>query len=277
VKEARKKIVIEPNKSVKDYWLDFWRFRELLYMLSWRDLKVRYRQTMLGVAWAVLRPLLTMIILTLVFSRWAGLRPPEGVPYPIFVFAAMLPWQFFANALTDSSGSLIANERMVTKVYFPRMIVPLSSVFTAMVDFAINLVLLFGLMAFYQFVPSWNVIFIPIFGFWAFLVAVGSGLFFSSLNIQFRDFRQIVPFIVQFGLYLSPVGYPTTKVSEAMRPFFALNPMVGVIDSFRWAVIGGEKFPLQPYCLISFGVTLVILSMGILVFRRMERSFADII
>jgi lipopolysaccharide transport system permease protein len=271
------RIIIEPGKTEKNYWLDIWRFRELLFILSWRDIKVRYRQTKLGIAWAILRPMLTMGILLLVFNRFVGLNTSNGQPYAIFVFAAQLPWMFFATALSDASNSIIANERLITKVYFPRIIIPLSSVATSLVDFLISMFLLFGLLAYYGVEPTWRLLLLPVFFLLVLLAAMGAGLFVAALNVQYRDFRYIVPFIVQFGLYLSPVGYSISRVPEAWRPLFSLNPIVGIIDGFRWAITGESVILLQLPFWISIGVIVCFLFLGVYQFRKMERSFADLI
>jgi lipopolysaccharide transport system permease protein len=275
--EKKNRIIIEPGKTEKNYWLDIWRFRELLFILSWRDIKVRYRQTKLGIAWAILRPMLTMGILLLVFNRFVGLNTTNGQPYAIFVFAAQLPWMFFATALSDASNSIIANERLITKVYFPRIIIPLSSVATSLVDFLISMVLLFGLLAYYGVEPSWRLLLLPVFFLLVLLAAMGAGLFVAALNVQYRDFRYIVPFIVQFGLYLSPVGYSISRVPEAWRPLFSLNPIVAIIDGFRWAITGESVILFQLPFWISLGVIGCFLFLGVYQFRKMERSFADLI
>jgi len=269
------KLIIEAGRSERRYWVDLWRYRELFYFLAWRDLIVRYKQTAIGVGWAVIRPLLTMIVFTIIFGRVAKL-PSDGVPYPLFVFAAMLPWQFFANALTESSGSLVANEKLISKVYFPRLVVPASSVIASLVDFAVAFVLLVGLFVWFQFVPSWRMVTLPAFVLLAFVAALGPGLLITALNVQYRDFRYIIPFIVQFGLYISPVGFSTTLIPEKWRLLYSLNPMVGVIDGFRWSICGTT--PLYwPGFLISSTVAGLLLWIGLVYFRRMERTFADII
>lgn len=269
-------LVIEAGRSRRQYWNDLWRYRELFYFLAWRDILVRYKQTVIGIAWALLRPFLTMVVFTVVFGNLAKL-PSEGVPYPILVFAGMLPWQFFANALAESSNSLITNSNLLSKVYFPRLIIPTSAVIVSFVDFLISGMILLGLMAWYNFVPSWRILTLPFFILIAFCAAMGVGLWLSALNVQYRDFRYIVPFIIQFGLYISPVGFSSTIVPEQWRLLYSLNPMVGVIDGFRWAILGQESHLYG----LGFGVSLVlvllILGTGVLYFRQMERSFADVI
>ncbi|BFM41310.1 ABC transporter permease [Synechocystis sp. LKSZ1] len=270
------KLVIQAGKTEKEYWRDLWRYRELFYFLAWRDILVRYKQTVVGIAWALLRPLLTMIVFSIVFGRLAKL-PSEGVPYPILVFAGMLPWQFFANALTECSNSLINNANLLSKVYFPRLVVPTSAVVVSFVDFLISGMILLGLMAWYNFVPSWRIITLPIFIVIAFMASMGAGLWLAALNVQFRDFRYIVPFIVQFGLYVSPVGFSSEIVPIRWRMLYSLNPMVGVIDGFRWAILGGESRLFWPGFGVSLLLVMGLLLSGIWYFRKMERTFADVI
>ena len=233
-------LVIEPGIGFRHYWRDLWQYRELFYFLSWRDILVRYKQTAIGVAWGVLRPLLTMIIFTVIFGYLAKL-PSEGVPYPILVFAAMLPWQFFSGSLTECSNSFITNAPMLTKIYFPRLIVPASAVIVNLIDFLISFVLLGGIMAWYRFVPGWRILTLPLFLVMAFLASFGLGLWLATLNVKYRDFRYVVPFIVQLGLYISPVGFSSSVVPGPWRLLYSINPMVGVIDGFRWAILGGES------------------------------------
>lgn len=271
-----KELVIEAGRTEKRYWQDLWNYRELFYFLAWRDILVRYKQTVIGVAWALIRPFLTMVVFTVVFGNLAKL-PSEGVPYPILVFAAMLPWQFFANSLTESSNSLIVNSNLISKVYFPRLIVPASAVIVSFVDFMISGLILLGLMAWYNFVPSWRIITIPLLIVIAFTAAMGAGLWLASLNVQYRDFRYIVPFIVQFGLYISPVGFSSQVVPEKWRFLYSLNPMVGVIDGFRWAILGGKSQIYLPGFILSLVIIALLLWSGIWYFRRMERTFADVI
>ncbi len=269
-------LIIEPGKKAKQYWRDLWNYRELFYFLAWRDILVRYKQTVIGIAWSVIRPLLTMMVFTVVFGKLAKL-PSEGVPYPILVFAAMLPWQFFANSLSESSNSLINNANMLSKVYFPRLIVPTSSVIVSLVDFMISFVILAALMVWYHFIPDWRMLTLPLFLLLALLAAFGFGLWMAALNVKYRDFRYIVPFIVQFGLYISPVGFSSSVVPEKWRLLYSINPMVGVIDGFRWAILGGETQIFWPGFAISVTLTLLIFILGIWYFRKMERTFADVI
>jgi lipopolysaccharide transport system permease protein len=270
------RLVIEAGRTELHYWKDLWRFRELLYFLSWRDILVRYKQTVIGVAWSVIRPVLTMIVFTVIFGKLAKF-PSGNAPYAILVYAAMLPWQFFANALSESSNSLISNANMISKVYFPRLIVPGSAVIVSLVDFLISFVVLVVLMAWYQFMPSWRIVMVPLFLVMALLASLGFSLWLSALNVKYRDFRYIVPFIVQFGLYVSPVGFSSNVVPEKWRLLYSLNPMVGVIDGFRWAILGGEAQIYWPGFLLSLSLTLLVLYGGIRYFRKTERIFADII
>ena len=270
------RLVIEAGRTERHYWRDLWRFRELLYFLSWRDILVRYKQTVIGVAWSVIRPVLTMIVFTVIFGKLAKF-PSGNAPYAILVYAAMLPWQFFSNALSESSNSLISNANMISKVYFPRLIVPCSAVVVSLVDFLISFAVLAVLIIWYRFVPTWQIVTVPLFLLLALLASLGFSLWFSALNVKYRDFRYIVPFIVQFGLYVSPVGFSSSVVPEKWRLLYSLNPMVGVIDGFRWAILGGEAQIYWPGFLLSNGLTLLILYGGVRYFRKTERIFADII
>jgi lipopolysaccharide transport system permease protein len=270
-------LIIEPGRTEKNYWTDLWRYRELFYILSWRDITVRYKQTAIGIAWAMLRPLVTMVVFTVIFGKLAKLPSDGHTPYPLMVYAAMLPWQFFASSVSEASNSLITNTQLITKVYFPRIIIPISSVVTSFVDFLISFVILIVLMMFYQFTPSWNMLLLPVFPLIVFLTASGIGLYITALNVKYRDFRYIVPFIVQFGLYVSPVGFSSNIVPENYRLLYSLNPMVGVIDGFRWAILGGQSMIYWPGFVLSIGVTVFFLWLGIYQFRKMEKKFADII
>ncbi|MBN3870632.1 ABC transporter permease [Nostoc sp. JL33] len=272
---SQQELVIEAGHTDQQYWKDIWRYRELFYFLAWRDILVRYKQTAIGIAWALIRPFLTMVVFTIVFGQLAKL-PSEGVPYPILVFSAMLPWQFFANSLSECSNSLIGNANLISKVYFPRLIVPTSAVVVSFVDFLISGMILLGLMAWYNFVPSWRILTLPLFIVIAFAASMGAGLWFASLNVKYRDFRYIVPFIVQFGLYISPVGFSSSVVPEKWRLLYSLNPIVGVIDGFRWAILGGSKLYL-PGFLLSLGLVILLFISGIWYFRKVERTFADVI
>jgi lipopolysaccharide transport system permease protein len=275
--EPRRELVIEAGRTEQQYWRDLWHFRELFYILAWRDLVVRYKQTVIGVAWAVIRPFLTIVVFTLVFNRVAKLDAPGGVPYALFVSAAMMPWQFFASAFSEASGSLLSNSALISKVYFPRLIVPAGSVITSLVDFGITLAMLAVLMAWYGFWPDWRILTLPLFIVVAFAAALGAGLFLCALNVKYRDFRYVVPFIVQFGLYVSPVGFGSERVPHYLRWLYDLNPMVGVIEGFRWACLRGAS-PLDVRALASsLIVTALLCAFGVWYFRRTERTFADVI
>lgn len=270
-------LVIEPGGTEKNYWRDLWRYRELFFILAWRDVAVRYKQTVIGIAWALVRPFLTMVIFTVVFNKVAKLPAPGFVPYPLLVFAAMLPWQFFSTALSESSNSLISNANLISKVYFPRLIVPAGSVITSFVDFLITLGLMALMMVWYGFLPDWRLVTLPLFMALAFGAAFGTGLWLCALNVKYRDFRYVVPFFVQFGLYVSPVGFNSDVVPEDWRLLYSLNPMVGVIDGFRWALLGGETALWWPSILTSVLLTSVLCLSGVWYFRKMERSFVDVI
>ncbi|AFZ59174.1 ABC transporter permease [Anabaena cylindrica FACHB-243] len=273
---SQPELIIEAGRSEGQYWKDLWRYRELFYFLAWRDILVRYKQTSIGIAWALIRPFLTMVVFTVVFGRLAKL-PSQGVPYPILVFSAMLPWQFFASSLSECSTSLITNSNLISKVYFPRLVVPTSAVVVSFVDFMISGMILVALMAWYNFIPSWRILTLPLFISIAFAASIGAGLWFASLNVQYRDFRYIVPFIVQFGLYISPVGFSSSLISEKWRLIYSLNPMVGVIDGFRWAILGSESNLYLPGFILSLILVFSLLFSGIWYFRKMERKFADVI
>ena len=266
-------LVIESGTSEKNYWKDLWRFRELFYILSWRDIKVRYKQTVLGAAWSILRPLLTTIIFTVVFNRIAHMQNPGMAPYMLMVFAGMLPWQFFSNALSEASGSLVGNANLITKVYFPRMIIPASSVITSLVDFAISFIILLVMFIWFRFMPSWQIIFLPLFILLAFFCAFGVGLYLTAVNVKYRDFRYIIPFIIQFGLFITPIGFSSSAIAEKWRIWYSLNPMVGVIDGFRWCILG-DPMNWQSF-FVSIAITGIFLWLGIHYFRKMEKSFAD--
>jgi lipopolysaccharide transport system permease protein len=276
MQKDNRELIIEAGRTESQYWLDLWRYRELLYFLAWRDILVRYKQTVIGIAWALLRPLLTMIVFTVVFGQLAKL-PSGGAPYPILVFSAMLPWQFFANSLTECSSSLINNSNLISKVYFPRLIVPVSAVIVSFVDFLISGMILLALMAWYNFVPTGRIFLLPLFIVIAFAAAMGGGLWLAALNVKYRDFRHIVPFIVQFGLYISPVGFSSSIVPQKWRLIYSLNPMVGVIDGFRWAILGGSSSIYWPGFMLSMGLVALFFGSGIWYFRKTERTFSDVI
>jgi lipopolysaccharide transport system permease protein len=270
------KLIIEAGRSEQHYWRDLWRYRELFYFLAWRDLLVRYKQTVVGVAWSLLRPLLTMLVLTVVFGK-LGRMPSAGVPYPLLVFCGMLPWQFFSRAFSESGASLVDNSNLISKVYFPRLVVPASSVITSFVDFIISAVFLVILMVWYRFVPPGQVVMLPLFVLLAFAASFGVGLWIAALMVEYRDFRIIVPFMVQFGLYISPVGFSSNIVPERYRLLYSLNPIVGVIDGFRWCLLGGEHNFYSPGLAVSVATVVGLVISGIWFFRRTERSFADLI
>jgi lipopolysaccharide transport system permease protein len=274
---TNKELIIEAGRTEKQYWLDLWKYRELFYFLAWRDILVRYKQTVIGMAWALIRPFLTMIVFTVIFGNVAKL-PTEGhAPYPILVFAALLPWQFFSGALTECSNSLINNANLLSKVYFPRLIVPTSAVIVSFVDFMISGMIMLGLMAWFDFVPDWRILTLPVFILIAFAASMGVGLWLAALTVEYRDFRHIVPFLVQFGLYISPVGFSSKIVPEQWRLLYSLNPMVGVIDGFRWAILHGESQIYLQGSVLSLVVVALLLWSGIWYFRKMERTFADVI
>lgn len=275
-KMQSEEIVIEAGRTEQQYWKDLWSYRELFYFLAWRDILVRYKQTIVGILWALIRPLVTMIVLTVVFGNWAKM-PSEGVPYPILVFAAMLPWQFFASSFSGASNSLIINNNLISKVYFPRLIIPTSSVVVNFVDFLLSTAILIGLMLWCNFWPTWRVVLLPLLTLVSIITALGAGIWISALNVKYRDFRYIVPFIVQFGLYISPVGFSSSVVPEKWRLLYSLNPMVGVIDGFRWAILGKDTLIFAPGFILSIALVFLVLVYGIKYFRKTERNFADII
>lgn len=269
-------LIIESNKGKKHYWKDVWKFKGLLYYLSWRDILVRYKQTVVGVSWGILKPLITVAIFTIIFGYIAKL-PDKGVPYPLLVFSAMLPWQFFVNSFSDAGNSLLANSGMINKVYFPRVILPASSILVGLIDFFISFIILCGLMVWYHFIPGIRMLTLPFFILLALVAAYGAGLWVAALNVKYRDFRIIVPFIVQIGLYISPVGFSSTVVPEKYRLLYSLNPMVGVIDGFRWAILGGENKVTVESILLSVTISVLLLIIGIKYFRKTEKTFADVI
>jgi lipopolysaccharide transport system permease protein len=274
--DTQSELVIEAGRTERHYWRDLWHYRELFFFLAWRDILVRYKQTILGLAWALGRPLMTMLVFTLIFGKLAKL-PSEGVPYPILVFAALLPWQFFSSAFSGAGDSLISNAGMISKVYFPRLVIPASTVIVSFVDFLISGAILVGLMIWYGFAPSLRIFTLPIFIMVAFAVAMGAGLWIAALNVKYRDFRIITPFVVQFGLYISPIGFSSTIVPEQWRLLYSLNPMVGVIDGFRWAILGGSTQIYWPGLLLSISLVIGILITGLAYFRKTEKTFADVI
>lgn len=269
--------ILEPGRAEKNYWRDLWHYRELFLILSWRDISVRYKQTVIGVAWAVIRPLLTMIIFTVLFGRVAKLPTDGNAPYALMVFAAMLPWTLFSTALSDASNSLIGNANLISKVYFPRLIVPSAAVVTAFVDFLISFVLLVAIMFYYQYTPSLQILLLPFFLIVALLTSLGLGLIMTALNVKYRDFRYIIPFMIQLGMYISPVGFSSSVIPDQWRLLYSLNPLVGVIDGFRWCILGGESNIYMPGFYLSLIIGSIFLWLGIRQFRRMEKEFADLI
>ncbi|HEY0005107.1 MAG TPA: ABC transporter permease [Pyrinomonadaceae bacterium] len=275
--EELQTLLIRPQTGWASLGLrEVWQYRELLYFLTWRDIKVRYKQTALGAAWAIIQPVMTMLVFSLFFGRLAGIKS-DGIPYPIFTYCALLPWQLFAHSLAESSNSLVANERLITKVYFPRLVVPISSVLGGLVDFAISFVVLLGMMAYYRIVPhGWAILALPLFILLAVLTALGVGLWLSALNVQYRDVRYTLTFLTQFWLFLTPVAYPSSLVPQRWRPLYGLNPMAGVVEGFRWALLGKTEGP-GPMLAVSVAVVLLLLLSGLYYFRRMEKVFADVV
>jgi lipopolysaccharide transport system permease protein len=270
-------LIIEPGRAERQYWRDLWQYRELFQVLAWRDISVRYKQTVIGAAWALIRPFLTMVVFTIVFGKLAKLPSDGTAPYVLMVFAGMLPWSFFATALADASNSLIGNANLISKVYFPRLIVPIAAVMVAFVDFLISFAILAGLMLWYQFVPGWQLLLLPAFVTIALMASLGVGAWITALNVKYRDFRYVIPFIVQLGLYVSPVGFSSAIVPDEWRLAYSLNPMVGVIDGFRWCLLGGESQLYWPGLCLSIAVSSSLLWLGIRQFRNLEKSFADLI
>lgn len=270
-------LIIEPGRSEKNYWADLWRFRELFYFLAWRDILVRYKQTVVGVAWGVLRPFLTMLIFTIVFSRVAKLPSVGTAPYALLVMAGMLPWQFISNSVSASSDSLVGSSSLISKVYFPRLIIPAGAIVTSSVDFLITLALMAGMMIWFRFAPDWHLLFLPLFIVLAFACALSFGLWLSALTVEYRDVIHIVPFVVQFGMYVSPVGFSSSVVPQKWRLLYSMNPLVGIIDGFRWSLLRGQVSLDWPALLVSVVVILTVGSSGIWFFRKTERTFADVI
>jgi lipopolysaccharide transport system permease protein len=270
-------VVIEPGRQERNYWRDLWRYRELFYVLAWRDLAVRYKQTVIGIVWALIRPLLTMVVFTVIFGHIAKLPSDGTAPYALMVFAGMLPWTLFASGLGEASNSLIGNANLITKVYFPRLIMPIAAVVVAFADFLVTFAILLLMMVWYRFVPNWQILFLPSFVALAFIASIGPALWITSLNVKYRDFRYVIPFMVQFGLYISPVGFSSTMVPPEWRLLYSLNPVVGVIDGFRWCLLGGESQLYLPGLAASIAVAGFFLWFGIGRFRNTEASFADLI
>lgn len=270
-------LVIEAGAADRNYWRDLWKYRELFLVLAWRDVSVRYKQTVVGLAWALIRPFITMIVFTVIFGNLAKLPSEGAAPYALMVYAGLLPWQFFSQGLADVGNSMVVNSHLVSKVYFPRMIVPISTLVVSLIDFLISFIILVGLMLWFLYVPGWQILFLPFFLIMAVLAAIGPGLWLSSLNVKYRDFRYIIPFILQLGMYLSPVGFSSSVVPEQWRLLYSLNPMVGVIDGFRWSILGNEANFYMPGFILSWLIIGFFLWLGIRQFRKTEKTFADII
>jgi len=277
-KHLQKEVLhLEPGSFAKYFWRDLWAYRELFFVLAWRDVSVRYKQTVIGILWAFLRPLLTMVVFTVVFGKLAGLPSEAGAPYALLVFAGLLPWSLFSTSLADASNSLIGNANLISKVYFPRLIIPAAAIVTSLVDFVVSLVVLLGLMVWYQYVPGWQLLFLPVFTIMTALAAFGAGSYLSAMTTKYRDFRYIVPFALQLALYVSPVGFSATIVPAGWRTVFDLNPLVGIIDGFRWCILGGQSGFNWQSISMSAGVIVVMLWFGIRQFRKNESTFADVI
>jgi lipopolysaccharide transport system permease protein len=270
-------LILEHGRTEKNYWVDLWCYRELFLILAWRDISVRYKQTIIGILWAIVRPFLAMVVFTVIFGRIAKLPSDGSAPYALMVFAAMLPWSLFSYALSESSNSLISNANLIGKVYFPRLIIPTATLVTAFIDFLISFIILIGMMAYYQFAPGWHMLLLPCFIILALLASLGPGLWITALNVKYRDFRYIIPFVVQFGLYVSPVGFSSKVVPEQWRLLYNLNPMVGVIDGFRWCILGGNSPIYMPGFLLSLAIIAFFLWLGVSRFRKTEKTFADLI
>jgi lipopolysaccharide transport system permease protein len=270
-------MVLGPGSFARYFWRDLWAYRELFFVLAKRDVSVRYKQTVIGISWAFLRPLLTMIVFTVVFGKLAGLPSEGNAPYAMLVFAGLLPWSFFSTSLGDAGNSLVGNSNLISKVYFPRLIIPAAAIVTSLVDFLVSLVILLGLMVWYKYIPGWQLFLLPIFAIMAALAAFGAGSYLSAMTTKYRDFRYVVPFALQLALYVSPVGFSANIVPPNWRPIFDLNPLVGIIDGFRWCILGGQNGFNWQSTLISAGITVVLLWFGIRQFRKNESTFADVI
>jgi lipopolysaccharide transport system permease protein len=269
--------IIEPDGQERHYWRDLWRYRELFQVLAWRDLSVRYKQTAIGAIWALIRPFLTMVLLTIVFGRIAQLPSEGSAPYALMVFSGLLPWTFFATGLSEASNSLVQNANLINKVYIPWLIVPTATMIVAMVDFLLSFCTLLPLLVWYHFIPNWQILSLPVFVLLTFVASLGPALWLTSLNVRYRDFRYVVPFIIQFGIFISPVGFSSSLVLDEWRLLYSLNPLVGIIDGFRWCILGGQSELYPPGIAISVGTSVLLLWLGIRQFRKTERSFADVI
>jgi lipopolysaccharide transport system permease protein len=268
---------LEPGSFARYFWRDLWNYRELFFVLAWRDVSVRYKQTMIGLVWAFLRPFLTMVVFTVIFGKLMGLPTEADAPYALLVFAGLLPWSLFSTSLADAGNSLVGNSNLISKVYFPRVIIPAAAIVTSLVDFVVSLFVLLGLMVWYSYFPGWQAFLLPVFTIMTALAALGAGLYLSSMTAKYRDFRYIIPFALQLGLYVSPVGFSSNIVPEAWRPLFSLNPLVGIIDGFRWCILRGQDGFNWQSVVISAAVVALILWVGIRTFRSSESTFADVI
>lgn len=271
------RLVLEAGRADRQYWRDLWRYRELFFILAWRDVAVRYKQTVVGFAWAFVRPFMTMVVFTVVFGHIARLSSGDVTPYAVMVYGGLLPWTLFSSVFGDASASVMTNSNLISKVYFPRMIIPLSTIIVALIDFAVSLTILVGLMIWYRFLPGWQIILLPLFVALALLASIGPALWASAIVVKYRDFRFVVPFLLQFGLYASPVGFSSAIVPPEWRLLYSLNPMVGIIDGFRWCIVGGDSPVYLPGFAVSLSVIAALLWIGIACFRRIERGFADLI
>ena len=270
-------LIIEPGAIEKNYWHDLWSYKGLLYVLARRDILVRYKQTIIGFGWALIRPFLTMVVFTVIFGKIANLQSGEVAPYALLVYCGLLPWQLFSGALGEASTSITGNAGLISKVYFPRLIVPIASIAVVFVDFLISLLILVGLMFWYKFIPAWQIFALPFFVLMAILSSIGPGLWITAMNVKYRDFRYVIPFILQLGLYVSPVGYSSSVIPEKWKLIYSINPMVGVIDGFRWSILGKEANIYLPGFLMSWLVIIMFLYFGIKKFRELEAKFSDLI
>ena len=271
------RLILEAGRADRQYWHDLWRYRELFFILAWRDVAVRYKQTIVGFAWAFVRPFMTMVVFTVVFGHIAKLSSGDTTPYALMVYGGLLPWTLFASVFGDASNSVMGNANLISKVYFPRLIVPMSTVVVALIDFAVSLSILLGLMIWYRFLPGWQILLLPVFVALALLASIGPALWASAIVVKYRDFRFVVPFLLQFGLYASPVGFSSAIVPPEWRLLYSLNPLVGIIDGFRWCIVGGDTPIYLPGFALSLAVIVFMLWAGITAFRRIERGFADLI
>ena len=275
--QSSERLILEAGRADRQYWWDLWRYRELFFILAWRDVAIRYKQTVIGLAWAFVRPFMTMVVFTIVFGKLAKLPTEGAAPYAVLVFAGLLPWTLASSILNDASSSVTGNAQLVSKVYFPRLIIPLATVLVGLIDFGVSLFILAGVMAWYGMAPDWHILLMPVFVVLAVLVAIGPALWAAAMIVKYRDFRFVIPFAVQVGLYVSPVGFSAKIIPQEWQLLYSLNPMVGVIDGFRWAILGGESPLYLPGFALSLVVTAVMLWFGIHTFRRTERGFADMI